>query len=207
MGIINKTGGFMRNKNIYKKQGAMGLIIGIIAVIALAIFLIVPSYNNLVGEKENVDQAYAQVENVVQRRADLIPNLVSTVKGYAKHEEDTFTQVTQARSGIDNAKSPKELADANQELSNAITNINAVAEAYPELKADKQFTQLMDELAGSENRISVERKNYNEAVQKFNTKIKRFPTSLIAKITGFESAEYFKASEGAKEAPKVNFGS
>ena len=135
----------------------------------------------------------------------MIPNLVSTVKGYSKHEKDTLTEVTNARSGIQNAKGPKELAEANEQMSQAIRSINVVAEAYPDLKADKQFTQLMDELAGTENRISVERKNYNEACQEFNTKLVRFPTNLIGKITGFKPAEYFKASESAQEAPTVDF--
>ena len=140
-----------------KRKGLSGTVIAIVAIIALAIIILVPSYNGLVKQKEQLDESYAQVQNVVQRRADLIPNLVNTVKGYSKHEKDTLTEVTNARAGIKNAKGPKELAEANEQMSQAIRNINVVAEAYPDLKADKQFTQLMDELAGTENRISVER--------------------------------------------------
>ena len=148
-------------------SGSKGLIIGIIVIIALGLFMIVPTYNRLAGSRENVNQAYAQVQNVVQRRADLIPNLVSTVKGYTDHENETLTAVTNARAGIQNAKGPEELAEANDQLTRAIGDINVVVEAYPELKADTQFVQLMDELAGTENRISTERKNYNEAVGEY----------------------------------------
>lgn len=189
-----------------KRSGAAGILIAIIALIVIALLMIVPTYNRLAGRRESVNQAYAQVQNVVQRRADLIPNLVNTVKGYTDHESDTLKEVTNARAGVQNAKNPKELAEANDQLTRAIGDINVVVEAYPDLKADTQFVQLMDELAGSENRISTERKNYNEAVQAYNTDIRRFPTNLIAKFTGYDPAEYFKADASAQEAPKVNFG-
>lgn len=189
-----------------KRSGAAGLIIAIIAVIVIGLIMIVPTYNRLAESRENVNQAYAQVQNVVQRRADLIPNLVSTVKGYTDHESETLTKVTNARAGIQNAEGPQELAEANEELTRAIGDINVVVEAYPELKADTQFVQLMDELAGTENRISTERKNYNEAVQSYNTDIKKFPTNLIAKFTGYDPAEYFQADASAQDAPKVDFG-
>lgn len=192
--------------NNKKRSGAAGLIIAIIAVIVIGLIMIVPTYNRLAASRENVNQAYAQVQNVVQRRADLIPNLVSTVKGYTDHESETLTKVTNARAGIQNAEGPKELAEANEELTRAIGDINVVVEAYPELKADTQFVQLMDELAGTENRISTERKNYNEAVQSYNTDIKKFPTNLIAKFTGYDPAEYFQADASAQDAPKVDFG-
>lgn len=192
--------------NQKKRSGAAGILIAIIAIIVIALVMIVPTYNRLAGSRENVNQAYAQVQNVVQRRADLIPNLVNTVKGYTDHESETLTQVTNARAGVQNAKNPKELAEANEELTRAIGDINVVVEAYPELKADTQFVQLMDELAGSENRISTERKNYNEAVQAYNTDIKKFPTNLIAKFTGYDPAEYFQADASAQDAPKVDFG-
>lgn len=187
-----------------KSKGVGGLaIILIIAVILL--ILIVPAYNSLVSARENVNSAYAQVENVVQRRADLIPNLVNTVKGYASHEEGVFTEVSKARSGINNAKGAEELANANENLNKAMTNFNLVVERYPEVKADSQFRQLMDELAGTENRISVERKNYNEIVQAYNSTVKRFPKNLIANLAGFEPADYFKADEESKDAPVVDF--
>lgn len=192
--------------NNKKRSGAAGLIIAIIAVIVIGLIMIVPTYNRLAASRENVNQAYAQVQNVVQRRADLIPNLVSTVKGYTDHESETLTKVTNARAGIQNAEGPQELAEANEELTRAIGDINVVVEAYPELKADTQFVQLMDELAGTENRISTERKNYNEAVQSYNTDIKKFPTNLIAKFTGYDPAEYFQADTSAQDAPKVDFG-
>ena len=194
----------MSNKK--KRSGAAGILIAIIAIIVIALVMIVPTYNRLAGSRENVNQAYAQVQNVVQRRADLIPNLVNTVKGYTDHESETLKEVTKARAGVQNAENPEELARANEQLTRAIGDINVVVEAYPELKADKQFVQLMDELAGSENRISTERKNYNEAVQSYNTDIKKFPTNLIAKFTGYDEAQYFKADASAQDAPEVNFG-
>lgn len=194
----------MLNKK--KRSGAAGILIAIIAIVVIALVMIVPTYNRLAGSRENVNQAYAQVQNVVQRRADLIPNLVNTVKGYTDHESETLKEVTKARAGVQNAENPEELARANEQLTRAIGDINVVVEAYPELKADKQFVQLMDELAGSENRISTERKNYNEAVQSYNTDIKKFPTNLIAKFTGYDEAQYFKADASAQDAPEVNFG-
>lgn len=192
------------NQNYQKKRG-LGPIGIIIAIVAIALFLIVPTYNRLAGARENVNEAYAQIQNVVQRRADLIPNLVNTVKGYSDYEGETLTKITEARAGVTNAKTPGELANANENLSQAIRDINVVVENYPDLKANTQYTQLMDELAGSENRISVERGNYNQAVKSYNSDIRRFPTNLIAKITGYQEAEYFQASEKAQEAPTVDF--
>lgn len=189
-----------------QKRGAIGVIVAIVLVIAIGLLVFVPSYNGLVKQKEQLDKSYAQVENVVQRRADLIPNLVNTVKGYADHEKDTFTEISKARAGIKEADGPKELAEANEQMNQALRNINVVVEAYPELKADSQFTQLMDELAGTENRISVERKNYNEEVQSYNTKVKSFPTNIFASLMKFDEAEYFQKDESAKEVPEVNFG-
>lgn len=189
----------------YQKRSGFGVIGGILVVLALILILTVPTYNRLAGSRENVNEAYAQVQNVVQRRADLIPNLVNTVKGYSDYEGETLTKITEARSGINNAKSPKELADANDQLTQAVREMNVVVENYPELKANTQYTQLMDELAGSENRISVERGNYNQAVKNYNTDLNRFPTNIIAGFTGYKEAEYFQASEGAQEAPKVDF--
>lgn len=192
----------MTNK---KRQGGLSIILAIIAIVVVALIMIVPTYNRLATSRENVNKSYAQVQNVVQRRADLIPNLVNTVKGYTDHESDTLKEVTNARAGVKNAQNPGELAQANEQLTRAIGDINVAVEAYPDLKADSQFVQLMDELAGSENRISTERKNYNEAVQSYNTYIKRFPTNIIAKFTGYDEAEYFQASESAQEAPTVDF--
>lgn len=188
-----------------KKKGGVGVIGIIIAIVVVILVLTVPTYNRLATTREEVNEAYAQVQNVVQRRADLIPNLVNTVKGYSDYEGETLTKVTEARAGVTNASSPQELADANEKVTQAVREINIVAENYPDLKANTQYTQLMDELAGSENRISVERGNYNDAVKKYNSDIKRFPTNLIAKFTGYEEAEYFQASESSQEAPTVDF--
>ena len=176
----------------------------------LAILLIIggifgSTYNKLQVKDEDVNQAWAQVENTMQRRADLIPNLVETVKGYAKHEEEVFTKVTEARSAVKSASTPKEYAEANDQLDQAVKNINVVAEAYPELKADSNFANLQAELAGTENRIAVERKRYNEAVADFNKSVKRFPTNLVAKMLGFSQREYFQAAAGAEKAPEVKF--
>ncbi|MEJ8786474.1 LemA family protein [Peptoniphilus sp. HCN-40583] len=176
----------------------------------LAILLIIggifgSTYNKLQVKDEDVNQAWAQVENTMQRRADLIPNLVETVKGYAKHEEDVFTKVTEARSAVKAASTPKEYAQANAQMDQAVKNINVVAEAYPELKANSNFANLQAELAGTENRIAVERKRYNEAVADFNKSVKHFPTNLVAKVLGFGQREYFQAAEGAEKVPEVKF--
>lgn len=176
----------------------------------LAILLIIggifgSTYNKLQVKDEDVNQAWAQVENTMQRRADLIPNLVETVKGYAKHEEDVFTKVTEARSAVKAASTPKEYAQANAQMDQAVKNINVVAEAYPELKANSNFANLQAELAGTENRIAVERKRYNEAVADFNKSVKRFPTNLVAKMLGFSQREYFQAAPGTEKVPQVKF--
>ncbi|MDO5707086.1 MAG: LemA family protein [Andreesenia angusta] len=181
---------------------------GLIAVIAVIAILIIPifsSYNGLVSMEEDVNGKWSQVENVLKRRADLIPNLVNTVKGYADHEEEVLTKVTEARSKLQTANTPGELAEADNQLTEAVSRLNFVVESYPELKADKNFTQLMDELSGTENRIATERKRYNEAVQAFNTKIKRFPTKIVASIFNFDAKEYFKISEADRENPVVDF--
>lgn len=191
-----------------KRKNSPGLIIGgiIVAILVILAISFVSTNNRLASMEENVNESYAQVQNVVQRRADLIPNLVNTVKGYSNHESDTLIKVTEARSGIKSANSPKELAQANEQLSQAVREFNVVMESYPELKADKQYVQLMDELAGTENRISVERKNYNEQVKLYNTRLRKFPGSIIANMSGFEKAEYFEADANAQDAPTVDFG-
>lgn len=186
-----------------EKKRIIGSTIGtIVIVLLLCVALLATKYNSFVKLNEQVSQAYSQVDNVIQRRADLIPNLVESVKGYANHESETLQNIVEARAGVKKADTPQELAQADAELSRSI---NVMIEAYPELKSDKLFTQLMDELAGAENRISVERKNYNGAVQKFNTGIKRFPGNIIANMTGFTEKPYFEADESAKTVPSVNF--
>jgi len=176
--------------------------IGLIILLAL---ILMSSYNNLVRLDENVNGKWAQVENQLKRRADLIPNLVETVKGYAKHEEDVFTKVTQARSGILNASTPEEYAKANSELDKALSQINMVVERYPELKANQNFTNLQYELAGTENRLAVARMDYNEVVRKYNSKVRRFPTNILADMFGFEQREYFEIDEKDAEVPEVKF--
>lgn len=187
------------------KKGILG--IGIFfALIVIVGFTLMSSYNNFVTLEEDVDQSYAQIENQLQRRLDLIPNLVNTVKGYTTHEKEVITAISDARARLAGANTPEEEATANGELSSALSRLLVVVENYPDLKADKQFTQLMDELAGTENRISVARKDYNDQVAIFNKKVKRFPGAIVAKITGFDEKEYFKADPKATEAPEVDFG-
>jgi LemA protein len=187
------------------KKGFIGIGI-VIAVIVVFGLMLMSSYNGFVNSEENVNQSYAQIENQLQRRLDLIPNLVNTVKGYASHEKEVIASISDARARLAGAKTPQEQATANTELSGALSRLLVVVENYPNLKADKQFTQLMDELAGTENRISVARKDYNDQVATFNKKVKRFPGAIIAGITGFDQKEYFKADPKAGEAPKVDFG-
>ena len=154
-------------------------------------------------------QAYqGQIEVQLQRRADLIPNLVQTVKGYAQHEEAVFTQVANARSGLVNAvKSgdPEQMASANAQLTGALGRLLAVAEAYPNLKADQSFLRLQDELAGTENRVAVSRNDYNGAVNEYNAYIRQFPQLITAKVTGGKPRKYYAAAPGSAEAPKVDF--
>lgn len=187
------------------KKGFMGIGI-VIAVLVVLGLMLMSSYNGFVNAEENVNQSYAQIENQLQRRLDLIPNLVNTVKGYASHEKEVIASISDARARLAGAKTPQEQATANTELSGALSRLLVVVENYPDLKANQQFTQLMDELAGTENRISVARKDYNDQVASFNKKVKRFPGVIIAGIAGFDQKEYFKANPKAGEAPKVDFG-
>ncbi len=162
-------------------------------------------YNRLVAQRERVDAAWSEVENQLQRRNDLIPNLVSTVKGFAAHEKDVLVGVTEARSRVAGAQTPAETIEASNALSSALARLLVVVERYPELKSDKNFIRLQDELAGTENRLAVARTRYNEAVREFNTTVKKFPTNLIASAFGFEQRPYFEVPETAKAVPKVQF--
>lgn len=175
---------------------ALGLILGIWGV---------GQYNGLVTLNEHANNAWAQIQNVLQRRADLIPNLVETVKGYASHEREVFEQVAAARSRLAGAATPAAAAQANMELTSALSRLLAIAEAYPDLKASANFTRLQDELAGTENRIANERRVYNDVVRTYNTAIKRFPIMFLAGMFGFKEREYFEAAPGAQEVPKVKF--
>ena len=166
-------------------------------------------YNQIQTYDENAAQAKQQISVQLQRRADLVPNLVNTVKGYAQHEEAVFTQVAQARAGLNGAiqtGDPQQMASANAALTGALGRLIAVAEAYPQLKADQGFLRLQDELAGTENRIATSRSDYNQAVQTYNTYIRRFPQAITAKVTGAKPRTYYEAAPGSEVAPTVDFG-
>ena len=191
------------------------IIIGVIVLIVIILFSWVKgSYNGMVTKQEAVSSQWAQVENVYQRRADLIPNLVSTVKGYADFEKQTLTDVITARSKatsvtIDptklNESNIQQFQQAQNGLSSALSRLMVVVEKYPELKANQGFLQLQAQLEGTENRIAVERRNFNTIAQEYNTMIRQFPRNIFAGIFGFEKKGYFKADSGAEKAPKVTF--
>src|SRR6478672_7951713 len=165
-------------------------------------------YNQIQQLDENAQQAKQQISVQLQRRADLVPNLVNTVKGYAQHEEAVFTQVAQARAGLGTAiqsGDPQQMATANAGLTGALGRLMVVAEAYPQLKADQGFLRLQDELAGTENRIATSRNDYNQAVQSYNTYIRTFPQAITAKVTGAKARTYFEAAPGSTTAPTVDF--
>ncbi len=162
--------------------------------------------NDLAVQNEAIAGAWAQVDVALQRRADLIPNLVSTVKGFATHEQQVIDSVTAARAALGGARNPQEKIAANSQLDSAISRLLVIAENYPNLKSDQNFLRLQDELAGTENRIAVERRKYNEVVQRYNTQIALFPNNLIASMSGFQRNDaYFKTDPGSRQAPKVAF--
>jgi LemA protein len=163
------------------------------------------SYNTFVSQEVAIKAQWAQVENQLQRRNDLIPNLVETVKGYATHEQSVYKDIADARSRLLAAKSPEETIAAANQQSSALGRLLAVVENYPQLKANEQFNRLMDELSGTENRIAVERMRYNEKVQEYDTKRRQFPANLTAKMFGFKEYPFFQAPPEAKQVPKVNF--
>src|SRR5688572_17996085 len=176
-----------------------------LALVIAALPLTGCSYNRFVGQEEAIKSQWAQVENQLQRRNDLIPNLVETVKGYAAHEEGVFKEIADARSRLLAAKTPEEsIAAANQQTS-ALGRLLAIAENYPQLRANEQFNRLMDELAGTENRIATERMRYNERIQEYNTATKQFPANLTAKVFGFKEYPFFQAPPEATQVPKVDF--
>jgi LemA protein len=163
--------------------------------------------NEMVRKKEAVNAAWSQVDVVLQRRADLIPNLVETVKGYAAQEVKVFGDIAAARAALIGAKSPEEKIAANGQLDSALGRLLVVVENYPQLKSNENFMRLQDELAGTENRIAIERRRYNETVQDYNTYLGLFPNNIVASLSGFTRNDaYFKTDEGARQAPKVNFG-
>ena len=202
----------MKNKGM-----VIGCAIGavILLVVALLVSWGISSYNNMVSLDQSVIQQWSQVENQYQRRADLIPNLVNTVKGYADFEKEVLTKVTEARARVSQFNITPEVLNDPQafakfqslqgELSGALSRLLVTVENYPQLKANENFLQLQAQLEGTENRISVERKKFNEVVQQYNTTIKRFPASMLAGIFGFGEKQYFKAIQGAETPPKVEF--
>lgn len=185
-----------------------GLVIGIVlALIAVGLGAsVVGTRNDLVVQREAINGAFSQVEVALQRRADLIPNLVNTVKGFAAQEKDVIASVSNARAALGGARTTAEKIQANSQLDSALSRLLVVVESYPQLKSDANFMRLQDELAGTENRIAVERRKYNEVVQKYNVEIAKFPANISAMLFGFErNNEYFKTEEGARQAPKVDF--
>ncbi len=183
------------------------IVIAVLVLVALvAGFSMVGTRNTLVTERNAIESQWHQVDVVLQRRSDLIPNLVETVKGYAGHEKGAIEAVANARAALVGAKSPQQRIAANNQLDGALGRLLVVVENYPNLKADQQFLRLQDELAGSENRIAVERRKYNEAVQRYNTDIELFPNNIAASLFGFaKNSAYFTTEPGAREAPKVRF--
>lgn len=190
-----------------KKKGWIVLIC-IIAVVLIGVFGFIGIRNNLVTLHEEVLMQQSQVETTLERRGNLIPNLVETVKGYAAHEESIFTEIAEARAGLlgsIESGDVEAMGESNQALDSALGRLLAISEAYPDLKASEQFIALQDELAGSENRIAVARQHYNEKVAEFNKATRRFPSSFVANMLGLEPMPYFEASEGAAETPNVDF--
>jgi LemA protein len=183
------------------------VIVGVLVLVGLMLGgSLMTTRNELVTEREGVKSAWSQVDVVLQRRLDLIPNLVETVKGAAGHEEKVIGEVTEARAAMMGAKTPAERIQANSQLDGALGRLMVVVENYPNIKANENFLRLQDELAGTENRIAVERRKYNEVVQKYNTDIALFPKNIAAGMFGFQREDaYFKADTAAKEAPKVKF--
>jgi LemA protein len=163
------------------------------------------SYNKFVGQEEAIKAQWAQVENQLQRRNDLIPNLVETVKGYASHEEGVYKDIAESRSRLLAARTPEESIQAANQQTSALGRLLAVVENYPQLRANEQFNRLMDELAGTENRIAVERMRYNERIQEYNTARRQFPANVTARMFGFKEYPFFQAPAEAKQVPKVNF--
>src|SRR6266567_3570441 len=210
---IRMTFAFTTPRRFNRRTRRFGMKIGLIIVVILLVLALIlgSSYvghrNQMAIKREAVNAAWAQVDVVLQRRADLIPNLVETVKGFAVHEEQVFGEFARARSALIGAKTPADKIAANGALDSALSRLLVITENYPQLKSNENFLRLQDELAGTENRIAVERRRYNEAVQDYNTYISLFPNSLVAGIAGFTRNDaYFKTEEGARQAPKVNFG-
>lgn len=187
------------------KKG-LKIIIAVVAIVLVLVGIVAGGYNSLVEAQTTVETKQADIQTQLQRRADLIPNFVSTVKGYTKYEQETLTAVTEARSKVGKATNTESLSQASEELDKAISVwVNAVTEAYPDLKANSNYIALQDELAGTENRIAVARKDYNEAVQSYNSSIRKFPKNILAGMFGFEKADFFEADDNSQTVPNVEF--
>ena len=186
-----------------KKSLIALIVIGVVAV--LLIGTCVSSYNKMVDMSESVDSKLSDIDTQLQRRADLIPNLVNTVKGYTDHENAVLEKITDARKSLLGANTIEEKAEANEQLTTALRSLTVIVENYPELKSSQNFINLQDELAGTENRIATSRKDYNDAVKEYNSYIKKIPNSIIAGIFNFDEKDYFKAAKGSNEVPEVNF--
>jgi len=176
-----------------------------LGVVVVIILLVGSSYNSLVSAEEEVEGKLSNIEVQLERRADLIPNLVNTVKGYIAHEKDVIDSITSARENLVNANTAGEMAEANKNLTSALSNLFVIVENYPDLKSNTNFIQLQDELAGTENRIATSRQDYNDAVKNYNKEIKKFPKNILAGMFGFESKEYFEAKESSNNVPNVSF--
>ena len=187
-------------------KGAL-IVVGVVVLLGLLLFMpLMSARNELVSERESVTGAWSQVENVMQRRADLIPNLVEAVKGFAKQEQSVIDSVTKARAALGGARTPDEKIAANDQLSGALGRLLVITENYPQLKSNENFMALQNELAGTENRMTQERRKYNDVLQKYNTDIQVFPKNIAASLFGFARNDaYFKADAGAREVPKVKF--
>lgn len=188
-----------------KQKGMLTVAAVIALIVAIPFFYVKATYNRLVQLDEAVNAAWAQVENQLQRRYDLIPNYVEVVKGYAAHEKDVLIKVTEARAKVARASSIPDKIKANNELSSALSRLMVIVERYPELKANTNFIRLQDELAGTENRIAVERRRFNELVRLYNTEIRSFPTNLIASFFGFHKKDFFKTPKEKQAVPKIKF--
>ncbi len=192
------------------KKGLVNVLV-IVGVIVLVLVIFsgwyISTRNTLVTLDESIDASWAEIENQLKRRSDLIPNLVSTVKGFATQEREVFTQIAEARAKLAGSQSVGEVAQSYNQLQSALGRLLVIVERYPELKSNQNFIRLQDELAGTENRIAVARKRYNDSVRVFNTKIRRFPASIIANVMGYEKREYFEIEEAAREVPEVDFES
>ena len=182
----------------------MGWIIALV-VVAILVIAFVTIYNTLVRDRNRVENAWGQMEVQLKRRYDLIPNLVETVKGYATHERETFEQVTRARQGAEAARTPAEQAEAENFLTQALRQLFAVAEDYPELRASDNFQSLQDDLEETENKIAVSRQIYNDTVLTYNNRVQQIPTNIVAALAGFKTREFFEAGAEAQEAPSVEF--